>query len=294
MSSRVIFARSMTVLQRRSQDLAANLWSTDAAGNVTPARNPEARSGILRLLVHTMLEQMERSRTTVRDFDERRIREELSAHYTPPRLKTPFNGSLVCYAKFGKRDHIRSAFERGVLRIAPASSYDDPSLNPAQADKELEHVTVTPNEHLMFKLYGLDSQGNEVGVPVQKGELFRYMMVPDLYVWCCGLGYDARLFREFAAEAVLVVRDKNEFRDRLAAGVRDKVPSGTLNDGPLRYYDPYTIGREQPIPIFSKDLRYLYQNEYRFAWTVLDGERLQPFFVELGPLNGIAEFLELE
>lgn len=281
------------VLQRRFNDLAANLWSTDAAGNVTPARNPDARSGILRLLLHTMLEQMERSGTAVRDFDEWQIRDESSARYIPPRLKTPFTGSPACYAKFGKKDHIRSAFERGMLRISPASSYDDPSLNPAQTDKELEHATVTPNEHLMFKLYGLDTEGKEVEVPVQKKELFRYMMVPDFYVWCCGLGYDARLFHEFEADAVLVIRDKDEFRTRLAAAVGEKIPSWPMSDGPLRYYDPYTIRREQLVPIFSKHFRYLYQNEYRFAWTTPNPEALEPFFVELGPLNDIAEFLEM-
>ena len=231
---------------------------------------------------------------TVLEFDEQRIRGESSAHYTPPRLKTPFTGSPDCFAKFGKRDHIRSAFERGVLLINPASSYDDPSLKPAQADKELQHATVTPNEVLKLTIYVLNSQGNDVEAPVQKKELFRYMMVPDFYVWCCGLGYDARLFREFGYDAVLVVRDKNKFRDRLAAAVLDKVPSAALTDGPLHYYDPYTTPLEQLTPIFSKDIRYLYQNEYRFAWKVPDGKPLEPFLVELGPLDNIAEFLELE
>jgi hypothetical protein len=280
-------------LQRRFDDLAANIWSTDAAGNVIPTRNPEARAGLLRMLLHTMLEQMERRGTEFRDFDERRIRAGSSARYAAPRLKTPFTGSLDCYAKFGKRGHIRNAFECGVLRIAPASSYDDPSLNPAQIDKELEHATVTPNEQLIFKLHGLDSRGSEVELPVQKKELFRYMMVPDFYVWCCGLGYDARLFHEFEAEAVLVIRNKDEFRARLAGAVRAKILNSTMNDGPLRYYDPYTIRREQLIPIFSKHFRYLYQNEYRFAWTVPNGEPLKPFLVELGTLNDISEVVEL-
>lgn len=61
---------------------------------------------------------------------------------------------------------------------------------------------------------------------------------------------------------------------------------------PLGYYDPYTT--PQIVPIFNKNFRYLYQNEYRFAWTVPEGERsLKEFFVELGPLHDIAEFLEL-
>jgi hypothetical protein len=239
-----------------------------------------------------MLEQMERAKIPNCDFDERALREASAASYRRPQLKTPFAGSPVCFAKFGKREHIADALN-GALRIAPASSFDDPSLNPAQIDKELEHTTITPNEHLMFKLYGRDAEGNEVELRVQKKEFFRYMMVPDFYVWCCGLGYDARLFHEFQAEAVLVIRCKDAFRARLSAAVARVLPEGSMTDGPLRYYDPYTIRREQLVPIFSKHFRYLYQNEYRFAWTVPKGEPLNPIFVELGPLHDIAEFLEL-
>jgi hypothetical protein len=281
------------VLKRRFDDLTSNLWSTDAAGNPAPLPDPNRRHQILRLISHVMLEQMQRARVPTRDFDERALWEASAAGYTPPHLKTPFAGSPVCFAKFGKRAHIANAFDNGALRITPASSYDDPSLNPAQVDKELEHTTITPNEHLMFKLYRRDAAANEVELPVQNKELFRYMMVPDFYVWCCGLGYDARLFHEFQAEAVLVIRDKDAFRARLSAAVAGVLPKGSMTDGPLNYYDPYTVRREQLVPIFSKHLRYWCQNEYRFAWTVPEGVSLSPFFVELGPLHDIAEFLEL-
>jgi hypothetical protein len=39
--------------------------------------------------------------------------------------------------KYGKREHIHNMLERGVFQISPATSYDDPSLNAAQADDEL-------------------------------------------------------------------------------------------------------------------------------------------------------------
>lgn len=281
-------------LQQRVDDLAYNLWSTDAAGNVTPPRDPNNRSGILRLLFHAIAEQSRRQgKRCVRKFNERKLREIASRHYSPPQLKTPFIGSPSCFAKFGKREHIANSFERGIFRIAPASSYDDPSLNPAQADKELEHFTVTPNEHLMMSFNARDAHDNEVEAPIQLKELFRYMMVRDFYVWCCGLGYDARLFHDFEADAVLVVRDKEAFRQRLAQAVQHAHPNSTMSDRGLIYYDPYTTRREHLIPVFSKYFRYLYQNEYRFAWDVPEGEPLAPFFVELGPLHDIAEYLEL-
>lgn len=42
------------------------------------------------------------------------------------------------------------------------------------------------------------------------------MNVPNFYVWCCGLGYDARLFSDFEADAALVVKDKAAFEERFS------------------------------------------------------------------------------
>jgi hypothetical protein len=142
----------------------------------------------------------------------------------------------------------------------------------------------------MFKLHGLDAAGNKIEMPARPVELFRYNMVPDFYVWCCALGYNARLFNEFHADAVLIIKSKESFRERISAGVRAKLPDGQLSDGPIDYYDPYTTPREQLVPIFNKQFRFLYQNEYRFAWKVSEErEPLKQFFIELGSLHDIAE-----
>ncbi|HMM45427.1 MAG TPA: hypothetical protein PKE41_07315, partial [Candidatus Macondimonas sp.] len=244
-------------LRDRLDALSGNLWSTDAAGNVTPPRSPDHRHAVLRLIVHTLFEHTERAGTAILDFSERELRETASASYRPPRLRTPFTGSPSCFAKFGKRDHIRNAFERGSLRIAPASAYNDPSLNAAQADHELEHYSVTPNEHLMFRLLGLNSQGKEIVMPAQHKELFRYMLVRNFYVWCCSLGYDARLFHDFEADAVLVVRDKTAFQKRLFAAAQKQIQAAKQIHGELNYYDPYTIRREQLTPMFRECLNKL-------------------------------------
>lgn len=230
---------------------------------------------------------------SVREFNERELRETASASYTPPRLRTPFTGSPSCFAKFGKRAHMRDAFEKGTLCIAPAAAYNDPSLNAAQADNELEHSSVTPNEHLKCRLFGLNAAGEEVEIPAQQKELFRYMLVRNFYVWCCSAGYDTRLFHDFEADAMLVVHDKEAFRARLSAAVEKQLPAAKGIEVPLKYYDPYTTRREQLTPIFNKNIRYLCQNEYRFAWTMPEDSTLASFFVELGPLDDIAECLEL-
>lgn len=281
------------VLQRRFCDLAANLWSTDASGKIVSVGKDDWDS-LLRRIADVRIEQSIRSGAAGFSLNGRDIASQAAAAYRQPRVKPPFSGSTNCFSKFGKRVHLIRALDEGIFRIAPASSYDDPSLNPAQIDKELEHFAVTPNEHLLFKLTGIDQTGKEIDMGTRPLELFRYMTVPDFYVWCCGLEYDPRLFGEFEADAVLIVKDQNEFTSRFAAAVDRKIPGATLQQGRIAYYDPYLVRREELTPIFSKHFRYLYQNEYRFAWTVEGDRNLQPFFVELGSLRDIAELLEVE
>lgn len=282
-----------TALAERYDNLIQNLWSTDREGKVQKTRDSN-RVMILRLLFHVVLEQAKRGTWPADSlFDERTMINEATAAYVPPSLKAPVVGEPDGFAKFGKRDHIRASFERGVFRIAPASSYDDPSLNGAQVDKELEHFTVTPNERLLFKLHGADADGNEVEIDVKPIEFFRYMNVPDFYVWCCGHGCDLRMLHDFQADAFLLVKDTVAFTKRMLEAVEKAQPGSVSTHGPVVYYDPYTVQRSQLTPIFSKNLKYLYQNEYRFAWNMPAGNALAPFLVELGPLDDIAQFYEI-
>jgi len=291
--SRYLRHRSDPELQQRLDDLAANIWSTDTPGNVIAMRDAQQRGKLLRLIADVLFEKAARAGHAQVNFDETALRNESSAGYRPPTLKTSFPSSPGRMSKFGRRNHIADALKIGRLRIAPASSYDDASLNSTQSDKELEHYAVTPNEQLMMKVYGRNANGNEVEIPVQMHELFRYMMVPDFYVWCCGLGYDARLFHEFTADAALIIHDQSAFCERLSRAVSVEHPKSVKREGIVQYYDPHTVRREQLVPIFSKNFRYAYQNEYRLAWNVQDGEPLKPFVVELGPLSDIATMVEL-
>ncbi len=279
-------------LEQRRSYLAANLWSTDKDGAVTAPRNAEHRQGILRLYTHTLFEQGWRTPADI-DFDEASVRADASSSYVPPKLNQKISFGADCFAKFGKEEHLTATLERGTIRIAPAGAYADTSLNAAQKDDELEHAVQTPNEHLVMKLNVRDADGREREVVPEFRELFRYMMVPNFYVWCCGHGYDARLFHEFEANAALIIHNKSEFISRLERAVQAIHPADQFYHGPIGYYDPYTTERGQLTWGYSKHVRYLYQNEYRFTWQTSDPD-LSPFFVELGPLQDIASILKLE
>jgi hypothetical protein len=280
------------VLERRFHDLAANLWSTDASGAIVPV-GQDNWDQLIRRIADVRIEQSIRSGVAAFRLNGKDIAFEAAAAYQQPHTKSQFLQSTDYFVKFGKRVHLIQTLDEGVLRIAPASAYNDPSLNPAQTDEELEHFAVTPNEQILFKLHGIDGAGKEVDIPARPIELFRYMMIPDFYVWCCGCEYYPRLFQDFEADAALVIRDRREFTTRLSAAVNQTIPGAALSEGRVSYYDPYTVRREGLVPIFSKHFRYLYQNEYRFAWTLSDNHALQPFFSELGSLRDIAELIEL-
>lgn len=279
-------------LVKRLEDIGLNLWSTDRDGNVISTRDQAHRATLLKLYIDTLHEQHLRNPADL-EFNEADLRRKMSEKYSPPKLKNPVDFEPTCLAKFTEKKYALDALNKGLLRIAPAQSYQDPSLNPAQKDDELSHHVQTPNEQIKFKLLGLDKQGHQVELQAKPLELFRYMEVPNFYVWCCGLGYDARLFKEFGADAALIVKDINAFTKRFIDAVHAQLPSAVFASGDIRYYDPYTAHRSQLIPIFSKHLRYLYQKEYRFAWKPEDSSDLKPFFVELGPLHDIATVLEL-
>lgn len=279
-------------LIKRLEDIGTNLWSTDRDGNVTPIRNQMHRSFLLKLYLDTLYEQHLRHTKNL-DFNEADLRRRMTAQFIQPLLKTPVDFEPTCLAKFGQRKHILDSFDKGILRIAPAQSYQDPSLNSAQKDDELCHHLQTPNEQIKFKLYGPDENGSKTELKARPLELFRYMEVPNFYVWCCGLGYDSRLFSEFGADAALIVKNISAFKTRITNAVRAQIPLATFESREIEYYDPYNLRRSQLTPIFCKHIRYLYQNEYRFAWKLENQDDLKPFFVELGPLHDIATVLEL-
>ncbi|NKM58482.1 hypothetical protein GFL21_28980 [Rhizobium anhuiense] len=292
MQSRYLREATDVTLQQRLATIGNNLWSTGRDGEVTQPRSLDHRRVMLELYTHVLLEQMERNKQGELAFDEAAVRLAASANYVQRRTVRPITFEPDCYAKFGKKEHILPALT-GKLFVQPAAKYNDPSLNAAQLDDELQHHVRSPNERLMMRLFGLDEHGNEVEVKPHWGELVRYMKVPNFYVWCCGLGYDPRLFSEFGADAALVVKDKAAFEHRFIRAMAEQLPDAVIGHGPIAYYDPYTTRRNQLIPAFSKNIKYLYQNEYRFIWQFPEERELTPFLVDLGLLHDIAEVVEL-
>jgi hypothetical protein len=279
-------------LNSRANDILGNLWTTDASGTVTNLSEPPRREFFLRLYTELQEERRLRSGGHVLNFDEGAIRATASATYMSPRLTSAMPalapGALV---RFGKYVHLEGALAQGTFRIATASGYTDPSLNAAQIDEELQHLAVTPNEQLVFKLFGRRTpDGAEEEFPATPLELFHYMNAPHFYVLCLSSRFDFRMFHDFEANAALVIYDPKEFARRVNAAMALAVDAEPVMDL-AKYYDPYQVRREQLIPGFSKHFRYAYQNEFRMIWRPKSGSTPTAVFIEVGPLSDITELV---
>lgn len=277
-------------LRLRMDDLAQNLWSTDREGHVTPPKYQKNRTGVLRLYSHLLFEGFLRNPNSNKlILNEKNIRKKASAKYVRPTIDHEILFHPDCFSKFGKKEHIIDAYENGRFRIAPASSYSDSSLNVAQMDDELENFVRTPNKVMMMELWGSETPDGPIKkIELEPIEYFEYKNSENFYVWCCALSYDARMFSEFEANSVLIIHDKEEFSKRLELAVLKQKNELVFERGPIRYYDAYTCQHNQLTRGFSKEIKYLYQNEYRFIWRLEQEMELEPFFVELGSLKDIA------
>ena len=207
------------------------------------------------------------------------------------KLRRQSDGLLV---KFGKTEHIRVAFDRGSFRISPASLYNDPSLNPAVRDDEL-----SLDVYERSKLYAevLDKHGGVLKPPGFVHGIRRktFRSKTNYYVFCLAMEQSLRLFPDFEAKSALVIHSPRRFIRLLCTRVLDELGEGwSWRAGPISYIDPLRPPKEDLDILQSKHFRYTYQKEFRALWLPPKPlNKLEPFFIELGPLNKYADIVEI-
>jgi len=187
--------------------------------------------------------------------------------------------------KFGQKQHLLEMMEQGKIRVAPASYYSDPSLNPAIQDSELE---------IKFNLRGAriyQPSGEEI--PVIGDVKISDRLESDFYVWCCSYEYDVRLFDDFHYDACLIIDEPSEFLSRLLGQFGSFVPCRAHDHGRVTYIDPLRPVKRINVPM-AKHFRYAYQKEYRAVFLPRRrGHRFNPLFLKIGSLRSISRLLEL-
>lgn len=140
--------------------------------------------------------------------------------------------------KLGKRVHMQELYEFGRIRIAPARSYSDPSLNYAIGDDELNLVRVMPGAEVTITF--LDKQTGEPRSAKPIGDVTNTITLEtNYYVYCMTHTLNYRLFDDFESEACVIVRDAEKFSIRLLNAMQEKLPNWVDWNQSVQYIDPY-------------------------------------------------------
>ncbi len=281
---------------RRGNDIVRNLHEVDPLGRVTlDAKDPRLYYWMDRFTeyIHEL---------GLRGVDPRQSAPHLLADIPLPtdgeRWPGTIGSAVSAFAlptppvlvRYGEVSHVRGAWERGAIRLGPASSYDDASLDPARRDDELALALDVDGTVLPFVTDGLAGWKRESPRLSATAKL-----QSNFLVYCLSSSLKTRLFMDFDAKAALVIRDPDEFRRRFERAVRKACPEWRMDARAVTYYDPLNTTPGELKPPYWKHFRYAYQEEVRF---VLLPPRpighLDPLFIQLGSLEDISDPLFLE
>jgi len=209
-------------------------------------------------------------------------------------ISVPSEGNYL--VKFGERTHMLNFYKRGMLRIGPASSYFDPSLNSAIRDDELALSTYGLQSEVLIKVFDHKTGRLKAATKPIGNLTCTSRSKTDYYVYCMGLSLDYRLFGDFGYNACVVIRDPATFKHRLSKATAAHLPGWIGAAGPVRYIDPFNWRKDDVDVFFGKHHKYWYQREDRCAWIPNGQPRdaLQPFFVELGSMRDICQLVALD
>ena len=196
--------------------------------------------------------------------------------------------------KYGKREHLKQTLHNGIVRISPASSFADPSLNDAVRDTELEFsFLLYKPTHENLRPY-LDQPPAEPFI-LDGSAIITQTAKEDFHLFCLSASYDPRLFDDFDADACLLITKPIEFRDRLLWAIHRAVNARGHSFSTVTYVDPLTETGKDTHLALRKNARYTYQDEVRAVW--LPKDRSAPLavqFVKVGNLEDVARLVVLE
>lgn len=165
--------------------------------------------------------------------------------------------------KYSDTEWLEQTHKNGIVRISPAASYNDPSLNPAVHDEELElFIQPHPSE---IKLEVIDQHtGKSKGFINPIGSKITKKTITDYYVYCLSSIFTPRLFLDFEAEACLIITKPKHFTDKVINAFERQNPGWVGAFKTVSYLDPLNSSLNH-IDIYSyKHFRFSYQKEVRF------------------------------
>ena len=194
------------------------------------------------------------------------------------------------FAKFGKREYMEALYQRGSLRIQPASLFRALGHNIAVRDDELSvPMSVALSRDEIVRLVR-NPQDVPPG-PLEHRVDVRFSFPTDYWLYCLTTSLEPRLFVDFEAQGCVIIRDRNEFRNRLLRSAAATLPEAA-REGAAIYVDPLLPNSTDVFVPLAKHFAYAYQQEYRFVWLPRSpAQNLEHVDLEIGPLNDIADLI---
>lgn len=294
---------SASDLVQRASDILRNMSTLTPEGKFGLVTEPALRAFWEQKFDELALEHYRRNSPLERNIDPNSIPFNRSALHL-----VRANSDLASYVKmtgiycrFGREEFMRNLFERGELRLSPASSFRTIEGDIARQDDELVLTTiVTPYD---FDL-GTISPGFRSAVPRRGWYSIEHRKPSDHYLYCMTIGFDFRYFVDFGfagtpARSCVVIKDQDEFDRRLRTAVRKELKGWAVFIQPARYVDPYFVHEVLPGArsenFLYKNFRFLYQKELRLVAVPPRGYAgpLNPVMIRLGSLEGLADLLTI-
>ncbi|MCW5300349.1 hypothetical protein DXT88_19430 [Herbaspirillum lusitanum] len=186
---------------------------------------------------------------------------------------------------------MRALYERGAMRVQPASYYAAPSHNGAVRDDEqtLPLSLYLTRAELMKVVRNPQDVPDDVGG--QRLDIVHKSQT-DYWLYCVTTAVEPRLFVDFHADACVIIKDRAKFEQLITSHSARNFPATTCFHGDVTYVDPLSPTSVIIDVPMSKHFRYGYQKEYRFIWRPAGpANNLSYIDLEVGSLEGIAEIV---
>jgi hypothetical protein len=183
--------------------------------------------------------------------------------------------------RYSSAKWLERSLELGEFRLRPATDYRDLVTDTARKDDELVRIQSTDGRHVKITQIETGKDIIPIGPITYRSELHtNYLVLFFSTIW------DPRLFNEFSdTNACLVIHEVDEFCERIHAAAEVQLTGWVGIDGAATY------GVRSPLgAVFSKQLKFLQQQEWRFAWLpVWSMKTLEPTVLKIGNIEALAE-----
>ena len=183
--------------------------------------------------------------------------------------------------RYSNATWLERSLKLGEFRLRPAADYKDLLMDSARNDDELVRVQSTEGKYVTITHVETGQDIKPIGHVSYRSEIHTNYLVS-----CFSCVWDPSLFDEFSgSDACLVIHNVDEFCERMHSAAEAQLPACVGIDGPVIY------GQSSPLGgVFSKPLRFLQQQEWRFAWMPKEPVKLlDPKLLSIGSIEGLAE-----